>query len=114
LVLGEIIDLQSLTLSVTPGGTVFVFFSVLAHPSHILPALFEMVPTLLLIFLVIKQVWDNEILDRAKDLYYNKSLPTMVDAIMKNITVCSIPHKAPFFALVFCKLLLVCIPFFNQ
>jgi len=31
-------------------------------------------------------VWDNEILDRAKDLYYNKSLPTMVDAIMKNIT----------------------------
>lgn len=31
-------------------------------------------------------VWDDEILDRAKDLYYNKSLPTMVDAIMQNIT----------------------------
>jgi hypothetical protein len=31
-------------------------------------------------------VWDNEILDRGRDLYYNKSIPTMVDAIMQNIT----------------------------
>ncbi|KAG0565827.1 hypothetical protein KC19_7G016800 [Ceratodon purpureus] len=31
-------------------------------------------------------VWDTEIIDKAKDLYYNKSLLTMVNAIMENIT----------------------------
>ncbi|KAG0558128.1 hypothetical protein M758_10G005900 [Ceratodon purpureus] len=31
-------------------------------------------------------IWDDEIIERAKDLYYNKSLSTMVDAIMLNIT----------------------------
>lgn len=33
------------------------------------------------------QVWDNEFINRAKDLYYNGSLAIMTTAILNNITV---------------------------
>lgn len=33
------------------------------------------------------QIWDVEIVERARDLYYNRTLETMAEAIMHNITV---------------------------
>jgi len=42
------------------------------------------------------QIWDVEIIERARDLYYNNTLETMVEAIMQNITVCPTPSAQIF------------------
>ena len=47
-------------------------------------------------------------IDKARDLYYDKDLPTMVDAIMQNITVSSHLKVSPY-ALLDVKLLFVSI-----